>query len=165
MHELAGDETARGIYRSENFRFSVAAPRFALDPSEVYLVYPPKGQIGDFANSLAHVVFTRRTLPWERSMTAGSRAPSDRRPWMALLVLSAADFPGGEFPPTRTLTVRELMHPPENAVGPRLELAAYEAENDLDRPRLPPLADLSDRRSCATRFSLSRPCPRGQYRP
>jgi hypothetical protein len=67
VQELADDPTSKGSYRSK-FSFSVAGPRFALNPAEVYSVYPPKGQIGDFANSLPHVVFTRRTLPWERSI-------------------------------------------------------------------------------------------------
>ncbi len=51
VQQLADDPTSKGSYRSK-FSFSVAGPRFALNPAEVYSVYPPKGQIGDFASSL-----------------------------------------------------------------------------------------------------------------
>jgi len=131
VDELADDPTSKGNYRS-SFSFSVAGPRFALNPAEVYSVYPPKGQIGDFANSLPHVVFTRRTLPWERSLTP-PRNKGDTRPWMALLVVSAADFPAKGFPECKTRKLGELINPAANEawVGPHLKLDPYESENDL----------------------------------
>ena len=103
-----------------------------LNPEEVYSVYPPKGQIGDFANSLPHVVFTRRTLPWERSLTP-TRNKGDTRPWMALLVVSATDFPAKDFPESKTRKLGELINPAadEAWVGPHLTLAPYESEDDL----------------------------------
>ncbi len=144
--ELGGE----GSYKDE-FRFSVAGPRFALNPADVYSVYPPKGQTGDFANTLPHLVFTRRTLPWERTLVPGPRKRKpvvDRRPWMALLVFSAQDFatqssPEGVFPDVKSRKVGELITPGADAVGPRLTpdvngnvlprngLAEYEKEEDL----------------------------------
>ena len=50
------------------FEFSVAGPRFSLNPADVYAVYPPANQTGAFGNTLPHIVFTRRTLPWERTL-------------------------------------------------------------------------------------------------
>jgi hypothetical protein len=130
VQELADDPTSKGSYRSK-FSFSVAGPRFALNPADVYSVYPPKGQIGDFANSLPHVVFTRRTLPWERSL-GPQRSKGDTRPWMALLVVSAADFPAREFPETKTRKLGELIKPAaDEACGPEVALASYESEDDL----------------------------------
>src|ERR1041385_7569175 len=124
---------------ANNFSFSVAGPRFSLDPSDIYSVYPPKGYLGDFANSLPHIVFTRRTLPWERSVEPGPRKEDDRRPWMALLVVSAADFPDQTFPKSKVLKVGELINPQSTDpfVGPALAnsdgngLKAYEKEEDL----------------------------------
>jgi hypothetical protein len=132
VQELADDPTSKGSYRSK-FSFSVAGPRFALNPAEVYSVYPPKGQIGNFANSLPHVVFTRRTLPWERSIIPGPRKTGDTQPWMALLVVSAADFPAKDFPECKTRKLGELINPAANQtwVGPHVELASYESEDDL----------------------------------
>src|SRR5262245_1642915 len=122
----------KGAFPNE-FRFSVAGPRFSLNPSEIYSVYPPKGHAGDFANSLPHIVFTRRTLPWERSVHPGRRTTGHKPPWMALLVFSAADFADGKFPEIKLLSVGNLINPkPRDAfVGPKLGLASYEKEEDL----------------------------------
>lgn len=147
VKELADDPTSGGKF-ADDFDFSVAGPRFTLNPSEVYSVYPPKDETGDFSNSLPHVVFTRRTLPWERSMIPGRRAEDDRRPWLALLVLCADDFktadsPKGIFPAVKSRPVGELINPDASAayVGPQLKqtvdgatpdgLAAYEQPGDL----------------------------------
>ena len=132
VKELADDPTSKGSYSSK-FTFSVAGPRFALNPSEVYSVYPPKGQLGDFANSLPHVVFTRRTLPWERSVIPGPREKGDKRPWMALLIFSAADFPAKNFPESKARKVGELINPAANEewVGPHFKLDPYESKDDL----------------------------------
>jgi len=122
---------------TSRFKFSVAGPRFSLDPSEIYCVYPPKGQVGDFANSLPHVVFTRRTLPWERSLDpAAGRKKGDTRPWMALLVFSASDFHEGACPEVKSRSIEELLTPKEaDTIGPAFskekDLAAYESVNDL----------------------------------
>jgi hypothetical protein len=116
-----------------DFSFSVAGPRFSLNPAEIYCVYPPKGQIGDFANSLPHVVFTRRTLPWERSLHPG-KPPAADKTWMTILLFSAADFSDGKFPDLKARTVGELLKPGSDTVGPKLtslDLAADESEDDL----------------------------------
>src|ERR1700730_5935734 len=46
----------------------VSAPRFSLGPGEIYSVYPPTGQSGAFHTTLPHIVFARKTLPWEREI-------------------------------------------------------------------------------------------------
>src|SRR6185295_829140 len=115
------------------FSFTVAGPRFSLNPAEIYCVYPPQDQIGDFANSLPHVVFTRRTLPWERNLHLGA-APAADKPWMAIFLFSPADFSDGKFPDLKARTVGDLIRPDGNTVGPKLksdDLAADESEEDL----------------------------------
>ncbi|MBZ5555972.1 MAG: hypothetical protein LAO77_01725 [Acidobacteriia bacterium] len=105
--------------------FSVAGPRFSLNPSDIYSVYPPKGHHGSFANSLPHVVFTRRTLPWERNVVPDAPSGAER-PWMALLLFTDSD----PVPEIKQRTVRELTSPPpaDGAVGPKIaRLAAYES--------------------------------------
>ena len=105
------DVAQLGTFKNDPFEFSVAGPRFSLSPSDVYSVYPPNEKAGDFASTLPHVVFSRRTLPWERSVT---KAGDDVSPWMALLVFSAADFPAGNhFPDIVTRSVGELLNPEE----------------------------------------------------
>ena len=65
--------------------FWVSAPRFTLASSEIYARYPPPDALGHFYETLPHVVFRRRTLPWERRLAGDSGGPV--RPWLALLVL------------------------------------------------------------------------------
>ena len=52
---------------------------------------------------------------------------------MALLVVSAADFPAKGFPECKTRKLGELINPTANEawVGPHLKLDPYESEDDL----------------------------------
>jgi len=73
---------------TSKLQFSVDAPRFSLNPSDIHSVYPPINQSGSFDNALPHVVFTRRTLPWER--TLDGKAPKLGQafaPWIGLLLV------------------------------------------------------------------------------
>jgi DNA uptake protein ComE-like DNA-binding protein len=94
-----------------DFEFAVAGPRFALNPADIYSVYPPEGSTGAFANSLPHIVFTRRTIPWERPIPSWPEG----RPWMALLLLSAEDFndEDGKFPKIEPRQVSDLLFDPD----------------------------------------------------
>ena len=74
-------------YASE-LPFFVDAPRFTLNPTDIHSVYPPSNPPGSFDNALPHVVFTRRTLPWER--TLDGTAPQLGQPfppWIGLLLV------------------------------------------------------------------------------
>jgi hypothetical protein len=79
-------------YASE-LAFRVDAPRFTLNPGDIHSVYPPVNEAGRFDNALPHVVFTRRTLPWERKLDGippqmGESLP----PWLALLLLQEEEL-------------------------------------------------------------------------
>lgn len=65
---------------------AVDAPRFTLAPSEIYSVFPPINQKGGFDVALPHVVFSRRTLPWERRPDKGAPV-SECQPWLAIVLL------------------------------------------------------------------------------
>jgi hypothetical protein len=98
-------------------------------------VYPPKGQIGDFANSLpARRFHSAHAALGAQPHGPAQRSKGDTRPWMALLVVSAADFPAKDFPECKTRKLGELINPAANEawVGPeRCTLASYESEDDL----------------------------------
>jgi hypothetical protein len=113
-----------------DFEFVVDGPRFALNPADIYSVYPPEGSTGDFERSLPHVVFARRTVPWERKISSAS---PDHQPWMALLLLSAEDGKEGTgIPKIEPRKVRDLIkQPPSDVAGPRN--LSYE-EYELDDP-------------------------------
>jgi hypothetical protein len=93
MRQLIKESEESGVpwnsfpYESE-LAFSVDAPRFTLAPTDIHSVYPPSNQTGRFDNALPHVVFTRRTLPWERTLKGtppelGKPFP----PWIGLLLV------------------------------------------------------------------------------
>jgi hypothetical protein len=74
-------------YASE-VQFFVGAPRFTLGPTDIHSVYPPSNQIGRFDNALPHVVFTRRTLPWERTLDGSApKLGKPFPPWIGLLLV------------------------------------------------------------------------------
>jgi hypothetical protein len=81
-------------------RLSVRGERFALDPGELLAVFPPAENSGEYATVLPHVVFSRATLPWERSADDTGTTSST---WLALLLF---DEPGA--PPPRRVTVADL---------------------------------------------------------
>ena len=82
--------------------FSVDAPRFTLNPADIHSVYPPVNADGKFSNALPHVVFTRRTLPWER--TLDGKAPEFGKAfpaWMGLILLTEAELKDSQTGRTR----------------------------------------------------------------
>jgi hypothetical protein len=115
--------------------FHVGGPRYALTGAEVYSCYPPPGQIGQFSNTLPHIVFDRCTLPWERTID-GSDPTTPHDPWLALILLSDSDFSfetaeeARRVPPIVPTTVQKLLRPEANVVGPKLTLAEYERETE-----------------------------------
>jgi hypothetical protein len=135
------DQTLEEIRPDEPFRtrldFSVAGPRFALNPADVYAVYPPANQEGAFGNTLPHIVFTRRTLPWERTLDGSPPDDKDTCPWLALLVVSDADFLKEGCPAAAVVArkVAELLTPAEpGVIGPEIraaDLKVYESVDDL----------------------------------
>lgn len=72
--------------------FVVQGERFALAAGEVGSVFPPLLANGEFDGVLPHVVLSRRTLPWERSLRNGDESYA-RYPWMAVLLLDEAAAP------------------------------------------------------------------------
>jgi len=73
----------------QDFFFDVEGPRFALAPSEVAGVFPPRNGHGSFDSALPHIALGRRTLPWERALGDAYTAGSDETPfpWLALVLL------------------------------------------------------------------------------
>jgi hypothetical protein len=118
--------------------FTVVAPRFAVDSSEVQSMFPPNNVEGPFGNKLPHVVLTQRALPWERELASdlpASANPNIKKayPWLALLVLtedeivSPAGGAGALANPTKATTrpVGELLKPDPasdpNVLGPAVQ--------------------------------------------
>ncbi|WP_118973293.1 hypothetical protein [Taibaiella koreensis] len=95
-------------------QFLVDGPRFALDPSTVYSIFPPANKQGHYELYVPNIVLTRRTLPWER--TIDGKQPADPpEPWVALMI-----FTEDEVAKVRNGTVSEVVSPSDTKVmGPQ----------------------------------------------
>ncbi|WP_290565947.1 hypothetical protein [Akkermansia sp.] len=96
-------ETAR-------FTFHCDADPSSLLPHEIYSVYPPRDCFGKFDMVLPHIIFTRRTYPWERNF---GNAPDS--PWITLLL-----FDETEGAVVTVMPRREAFPPPDGVYCPAL---------------------------------------------
>jgi hypothetical protein len=93
---------------STRLQFSVAGPRFSLDPGLIQSQFPPPKSIGEYYNVLPHIIFSRTTLPWERTIDNSPPSTTPQpRPWMALLLFDKTADDGA--PAATNLTVRDLL--------------------------------------------------------
>lgn len=87
---------------NSKYQFSVGGVRFTLAASELAAAFPPNGNQGDYSESLPHLVFVRKTLPWERSVLPGQFPPKppsepDFPSWLALLVFHNPELPSLDY--------------------------------------------------------------------
>jgi len=80
--EISGNTEGRTFAKTA--MLEVSTPLF-LAPSDIYDRYPPPDAVGSFSDTFPHVVLSRRTLPWERTIKGYD--PQQPRPWLALLLL------------------------------------------------------------------------------
>lgn len=94
--------------------FEVEGPRFAIDGAVVYSVFPPPAATGYFEAVLPSMVFTRKTLPWER--TINDQLPATPPvSWLALLVFTAEEVPAGVI----NTTFGNVVEPGPGIFGPQ----------------------------------------------
>ena len=114
--------------------FTVLAPRFALDPADIYGKFPPAASIGVFDQNLPHIVLTKRGLPWERYLVDGNKTT----PWLAVLLFSPDEISAPASAanplanPSRAGTYRltDIINPPAGTLGPQF---TPEYEDQLDQ--------------------------------
>ena len=116
----------------------VEGPRFRLPPQDLQLVYPPAYQVGNFEESLPHVVLRTRTLPWVRQIDGSSASDNDvngdNPPWLGLLSFSAAELQGAK---PFTTTVGSLINTGAvNILGPSLYDAQSMTQTQKDQQLL-----------------------------
>lgn len=71
-----------------SIKIAFASDQISMNKSEVYSVYPPENSVGDFTCCLPHVVFHRKTLPWEKQLKTTAGVDFTELPYIALLVVS-----------------------------------------------------------------------------
>lgn len=120
---LAWDGGSADAIHSE-YDFTVNGPRFTLDPSLVHSMFPPPSNRGHFQQYLPHLVFDRRSLPWER--TVDGSLPQDKPfvPWLWVLSLAESEIDADPANPVaiQTVTVDQLLNPPARVLGPDISL-------------------------------------------
>ena len=84
-------------------KFQVRGERFSIDSADISSVFPPASSTGEYLDVLPHVVFSRVTLPWER--TVGDAADSS---WLALLLFDEND----PIPETKSVLAGDLTPVP-----------------------------------------------------
>ncbi|HET6975853.1 MAG TPA: hypothetical protein VFI24_05995 [Pyrinomonadaceae bacterium] len=105
--------------------FTVAGERFELNPIDIESVFPPDGNLGDHSKVFPHIVLSRSTLPWERTVNGEQAAAGV--PWLALLL-----FDEDQKPTPKTKTARELLDTKaEEARFPKTELESAQQESDM----------------------------------
>ena len=107
-------------YETQETSFEVAAPRFSLDPLIVYSEYPKAGATGAYADTLPNVVFKRKTLPWERSIT--EHADTDT-PWVCLLLFEEDELKDHNIV-LQNLLMQEIYADKANIIRPVFEKEA-----------------------------------------
>ncbi|GGX14239.1 hypothetical protein [Aquimarina muelleri] len=93
-------------------QFLVDGPRFTLDPSMVYSIFPPANKQGHYENNLPHIVLTKRTLPWERTID-DKQQTGPPTPWLAVLL-----FTEEEVSKAQNSTVAKLLTPDDDSILP-----------------------------------------------
>lgn len=71
----------RRIFKAKQ-EFTVRGPQFSLNESDIHAVFPPEFSQADYSENLCHIVFNKRTIPWERQANN-----TEKVPWLYLLVL------------------------------------------------------------------------------
>lgn len=108
---------AVGNYFAEQ-EYIISHSAFTLGAEEVFGVYPPNGEAGDFKNTIPYITFNDRTLPWVFG----------EKPFIALLVLKSDEVVGqGE------IAVKDLfLSVPDTFFPPKSCFPNVYAEDDSD---------------------------------
>lgn len=106
---------------TSEYDFTVGGPRFTIDPDLVHSMFPPPGNRGHFLKNLPHLIFGRRSVPWERTVDAS--VPQERPfvPWLWLMSLDEDEIAAQKIA-VQTVTLNELLHPPAGILGPDIQL-------------------------------------------
>lgn len=134
----------------KSLKFGVDAARFTLNDADIYSVYPPANHYGNYKGALPHIVFTRRTLPWERTIDgkpplfmqegqAKNPVLQPPVPWMALIMLNENEIKelkikkntlNNVILPDDAAVTHPAIHSNGEAVATDLKLMAWEKTSD-----------------------------------
>ncbi|HLY67243.1 MAG TPA: hypothetical protein VKU60_17025, partial [Chloroflexota bacterium] len=131
--------------------FDIEGPRFTLPATDVAAVYPPRNGHGGFDEFIPQIVISRRTLPWERSLTSrpdligtptrdqwtpqpdpfppvqGQPQEYGPAPWLALLVFQEGEYTLHQNVPLKTVVPADVysrLEVPDGIVCDSIEVEA-----------------------------------------
>jgi hypothetical protein len=121
--KVAGEDPTRVAFESAK-HFTVAGERFELNSIDIEAVFPPDGNLGDHSRVLPHIVLSRSTLPWER--TINGEPAQAVVPWLALLL-----FDDDQKPEPKAKTAKQLLETPASeARFPHTDLEIAQQDSD-----------------------------------
>lgn len=136
MYEIPVTQTVKLDVEQERFAhtfsFYVSGEQFSLAEEDCNSVFPPEMSNGNFAITFPHIVFNRRTLPWERFS-------SEKNTWLAVLLVNEDENP----PKVQKGRVADLLFAKEDILSyPNLKIVPEAGESketlctyiDLDMP-------------------------------
>lgn len=120
-------------FDNNSLTFHVSAPRFNLEPGLINSVYPPASSVGVYHLSLPHIIFNRKTLPWERTIKG-----TEPFPWLTLLLLSSREIKEHKVT-VSTMKASQLTNKGVNTdlVVPAIEPEIWENDDDVNVVELP----------------------------
>jgi hypothetical protein len=147
--EVTWQNAASPVTFSSTYDFSILGPRFTLDPAEIQSVFPPPNKLGHFQKYLPHMVFARRSLPWERTLD-GKTPQKPYYSWLWLLTLSEEEARSMPLQTVRVAAVFDAKDPkiktpdikPETGDDPASECMVADMPVDLFQRCVPGLDDL-----------------------
>ncbi|MEN2399375.1 hypothetical protein GKZ90_0006275 [Flavobacterium sp. MC2016-06] len=113
----------------------VNGPRFSIEPSTIHTLFPPANQLGNYDNSLPHIVFNNFSLPWSREINPpvsesekslrfekamANPAEINQIPWIGLLTVYQDDIDSGKVPNPVVMTVNQMLTPSPKVLLPSL---------------------------------------------
>lgn len=135
---LKGIDGGDAAYTNNYLTFTVTAPRFEIDLSTIYATYPIAGSSGAYHTSLPHIIFSRKTLPWERKM--GNEAePGAQNPWMGLLLLSETELRDNEVL-FKEIPVKDVNVGSSEIFAPNITIEPWEHIGATGNVSPPPVA-------------------------
>ncbi|NIG56676.1 hypothetical protein [Chitinophaga sp. Cy-1792] len=123
INDLPGENPAPYIATQD---LVVDGPRFAINPAEIHMVYPPANSEGLYDNNMPNMVFTSFTLPWARSIDPATTTrmatlavDNDQNPipWIGLLTIYPDDLKNKVGEP-QVMKASEVVKPADSKILP-----------------------------------------------
>ena len=112
QHAVDDNGTALNTYGSDDMAtVQVSASQYTLGTTEIKQAYPATGDNGPYEGTIPHIVFTKKSLPWqwrimaEKPTDADELAIFNKATWMFPMLLSADELAGCSV---QTMTLGDL---------------------------------------------------------